>query len=373
MEPSMKSNRFFPRTARRNFIFAITAALSLPTMAWADSDSDPAGAVFVMSNQPTGNAVLAYSRDANGQLAYQATYPTGGKGAGTGADPLGSQGALVLSSGFLFAVNAGSNDVSMFKVEGTKLTLLDREPSGGQRPVSVTVKGFIAYVVNAGGTASISGYFVDGFGKRLVPLPNSLRPVAGGASAQPGQIGFAPESDELLVTEKGTQLIDTYHVDPAGYAKGPVQHASIGVTPFGFSVTRRGYAVVAAAGSGSVASYDIERNQDLTLISNVPLGQMAPCWLVTTGDGRYAYTANAGSSTISSLRVNADGTTQLINPTAAAVSTPLDLALSANSKFLYVRQGGGAVSGFSVSPDGSLNPIGAVTGLPPGAQGIAAR
>ncbi|MGF6597256.1 6-phosphogluconolactonase [Paraburkholderia sp. GAS448] len=369
----MKSDRLFPRAARKHFIFAITAALSLPSISWADSDIDSPGAVFVLSNQPTGNAVLAYSRDANGHLAYQATYPTGGKGAGAGADPLGSQGSLVFSSGFLFAVNAGSNEVSMFKVEGTKLTLLDKEPSGGQMPVSVAVKGFTAYVVNAGGTPNISGFFVDGFGRRLVPLANSLRPVAGGTSAQPGQIGFAPESDELIVTEKGTQLIDTYHVNPAGYATGPVRHASSGVTPFGFSVTRGGYAVVSAAGSGSVASYDIERNQELTAISNVPLGEKAPCWLVTTGDGRYAYTANAGSSTISSLRVNADGTTQLINATAAVVSNPLDLALSANSKFLYVREADGAVSGFSISPDGSLNSIGAVTGLPPGAQGIAAR
>lgn len=369
----MKLDRVFPRAARKQFFFAITAALALPSISWADSNIDSAGAVFVLSNQSSGNAVLAYSRDADGHLTYQATYPTGGKGVGTGADPLGSQGSLVLSSGFLFAVNAGSNEVSMFKVEGTKLTLLDKEPSGGQMPVSVAVKGFVAYVLNAGGTPNISGFLVDGVGKRLVPLANSLRPVAGGTSAQPAQIGFAPESDELIVTEKGTQLIDTYHLDPAGYATGPVRHASIGVTPFGFSVTRGGYAVVSAAGSGSVASYDIERNQDLTPISNVPLGQTASCWLVTTGDGRYAYTANAGSSTISSLRVTADGQTQLINPIAAAVSAPLDLALTANSKFLYVREGNGAVSGFRISPDGSLSSIGAVTGLPPSAQGIAAR
>lgn len=147
----MKLDRVFPRAARKQFFFAITAALALPSISWADSNIDSAGAVFVLSNQSSGNAVLAYSRDADGHLTYQATYPTGGKGVGTGADPLGSQGSLVLSSGFLFAVNAGSNEVSMFKVEGTKLTLLDKEPSGGQMPVSVAVKGFVAYVLNAGG------------------------------------------------------------------------------------------------------------------------------------------------------------------------------------------------------------------------------
>lgn len=85
-------------------------------------------------------------------------------------------------------------------------------------PVSVTVKGPVAYVLNAGGTPNISGYLVDAFGKRLVALPGSQRPLAGGTSAQPAQVRFAPEGNELLVTEKGTQLIDTYSVAFTGYA-----------------------------------------------------------------------------------------------------------------------------------------------------------
>jgi 6-phosphogluconolactonase len=358
----------------RIIVFAMTLGFASISIAQTDAEADPPGAVYVMSNQPTGNSVLVYSRAANGTLTYAATYSTGGKGAGTGADPLGSQGALTLDSGFLLAVNPGSNDVSLFAIDGSKLTLLDRKPSGGQMPVSVAVKGLIAYVLNAGGTPNISGYLVDAFGKRLVALPGSQRPLAGGNSAQPAQVRFAPEGNELLVTEKGTQLIDTYSVDFTGYASTPTPHPSNGVTPFGFSITTRGYAIVSEAGSGAVSSYEVDGGKRLTSISaSIPLGQHAPCWLVTTGDGRYAYTANAGSGTISSLQIAADGTLSLLNPTAGTLSAPLDMALSSRSKFLYVREGSGAVTSFRVMPNGTLEPLGSVTGIPPGAQGIAAR
>jgi 6-phosphogluconolactonase len=358
----------------RTIAFAAALGFASVSVAQADPETDPPGAVYVLSNQPSGNSVLVYARDANGTLTYAATYSTGGKGAGTGADPLGSQGSLTLDDGFLLAVNAGSNDVSLFAIEGSKLTLLDKESSGGQTPVSVAVKGPIAYVLNAGGTPNISGFFVDALGKHLIPLPGSQRPLAGGTTAQPAQVRFAPEGNELLVTEKGTQLIDTYTVGFTGYASNPTPHASNGVTPFGFSITTRGYAIVSEAGSGSVSSYDVENGKTLTSISaSIHLGQTAPCWLVTTGDGRYAYTANAGSGTISSLRVAADGTLSLLNPTAGTLSAPLDMALSRRSKFLYVREGNGAVSGFHVMPDGTLEPLGSVTGVPAGAQGIAAR
>jgi 6-phosphogluconolactonase (cycloisomerase 2 family) len=262
----------------------------------------------------------------------------------------------------------------MFAVDGAKLKLLDRVSSGGKMPVSVAIKDFVVYVLNAGDTPTISGYIIDALGKRLIPLPNSQRLLAGGRSAQPAQVTFSPDGDELVVTEKGTQLIDTYRVDFLGYTSGPYRHASNGVTPFGVSVTNRNYALVAEAGSGAVSTYLIRDPAHLeALSSSVPLGQTATCWIVTTGDGRFAFTANAGSGTISSLSVGADGTTRALNPVAAVVSAPLDMALSRNSQFLYVRQGSGALEGFRVLPDGSLSDVGTVTGIPANGQGVAAR
>jgi 6-phosphogluconolactonase len=187
-------------------------------------------------------------------LTYAAAFPTGGTGNGTGGDSLGSQGALVLQSGFLFAVNAGSNDISMFQVTGDGLVLLDKVASGGKLPVSIAVKGQLIYVLNAGGTPNISGVVIDPETRHLFALPNSQRPLTGGAAANPAELHFSSDGESLLVTEKGTQTIDSYRIDFLGYAVGPTAISASAATPFGFDVTRRGYAIVSEAGSGAVSS-----------------------------------------------------------------------------------------------------------------------
>ena len=114
--------------------------------------ADAPAAVFALTNQTVGNAVAMYARAADGSLMWAGSVATGGTGAGTG---LGSQGALALSDDgrWLFAVNAGSNDVSAFRVSPRGLTLTSRVASGGVRPISLTVHGDLAYVLNAGGKA----------------------------------------------------------------------------------------------------------------------------------------------------------------------------------------------------------------------------
>src|SRR5262249_36756707 len=97
------------------------------------------GDVYTLTNQPSGNSVLVFHRTTGGALSFAGSFPTGGTGIGTGVDPLGSQGSVVLdkSGRFLFATNAGSNDVSVFAVDGDSLDLIDRINSGGIMPVSI--------------------------------------------------------------------------------------------------------------------------------------------------------------------------------------------------------------------------------------------
>lgn len=181
-----------------------------------------------------------------------------------------------------------------------------------------------------------------------------------------------------MVTEKGTNTIDTYTVDSLGYASGPIPHPSNGATPFGFAFIHRGFVVVSEAGPNALSSYQVGEDGDLDLISgSVPNSQMATCWAVVPNDSGYAYTANAGSATISSYTIAPDGMLSLLDAAAgstASGSAPTDMALSAGSRFLYVRTGGnGTVTGFRLEADGSLTPVGSVGGIPAGARGIAAR
>lgn len=372
------------RTSRKFFLSGIVAMAALsfalfpaPPEAAAAGRS---GAVYVLTNQSAGNLVMVFRRAPDGALTAASSFSTGGKGMGTGADPLGSQGALTLAAGnrILLAVNAGSNEISEFAVQGLHLRLLDKVPSHGLQPVSVAAHGGLVYVLNAGGTPNIAGFLIDPFNNRLVYLLRSATTLAGGSAAAPAQVGFSKDGGVLMVTEKGTSKIDTFIVDDLGYAVHQQQTPSSGATPFGFEFTYHGVVVVSEAGPNALSSYEVDNGGNVELVSGSILnGQKATCWAVVTADGRYAYTANAATATLSSYTVARDGGLSLLNAAAAATvagSTPTDIALSNDSRFLYVREGGnGTVSGFRVEWDGSLTPVNTVSGIPAGSQGIAAR
>src|SRR5271156_3819189 len=90
----------------RGFLAVAGLALLVGVAHAADLARRLPGAVYVLSNQSSGNSVLVYGRASDGTLTFSGSFPTGGIGAGTGADPLSSQGAVVLGSGrrLLFAV-----------------------------------------------------------------------------------------------------------------------------------------------------------------------------------------------------------------------------------------------------------------------------
>src|SRR6266700_8009442 len=144
-------------------------------------------AVYTLTNQVAGNAVAVFDRAADGTLTAAGTIATGGTGTGGG---LGSQGAVALSDDGrrLFAVNAGSNDVSVFSVGPAGLSLASRTASGGTLPISLTVHGNALYVLNAGGAGNISGFTVGTTGE-LTPIPGSIQPFSG-TNVGPAQVSF---------------------------------------------------------------------------------------------------------------------------------------------------------------------------------------
>lgn len=343
------------------------------------------GAVYSLTNQPSGNSVVVFDRAADGTLTLAGSYPTGGTGVSPGTtfvlkvDPLGSQGAVVLnrSNRLLFAVSAGSNQVSAFAIDGDRLNLLNTISSGGIRPVSVAVHGGLVYVLNAGGTPNITGFTIDPRTNKLVPLAGSARPLAGGSAAVPAEVSFNLDGSLLMVTEKGTQTIDIYTVNRDGTASGPISNHSSGSRPFGFEFAHGNLVIVSEAGPNALSSYKARENRQFELITgSLENGQIGTCWAVVTNDGRYAYSANAGG-TISSYEVSPEGYLSLLDPTAAVPgsgSAPTDAALSSDSKFLYVRDGNlGVVYGYRIESDGSLTPVGTTEGIPTGGQGLAAR
>lgn len=345
------------------------------------TETNGPGAVYVLSNQATGNSVLAFTRSSDGSLSTNTSFPTSGNGTGSG---LGSQGSVILqelsANSFLFAVNAGSNDVTVFSVNGSTLTWIDKVPSHGTTPISVAAHNDLLYVLNAGGTGNISGFHIAADG-HLSYLENSTRALSSN-NAGPAQIQFNNAGTQLVVTEKNTNVISTYSVQDDGLTSDVSAHSAVGTTPFGFGFDNHDQLIVTdafggAAGQSAVTSFNLSNAGNLSLIDG-PEGtnQTSACWLAITNNGKYCYAANTGSGSITGYSINA-GNLALLNAngvTAASGTTPIDITLSSNSKFLYnLNSGSHSITEFRVNEDGSLNAIGAINNLPLGAVGIAAK
>jgi hypothetical protein len=324
-------------------------------------------AVFVLANDVTGNSIAVYDRSADGTLAAAGRYATGGVGgilAGSVVDHLASQGAVTYDgdSNLLYAVNAGSNTVTVFAVHGDRLQRLQVVGSGGTFPVSVTVHHGVVYVLNARDGGSIQGFIQ--VGRFLVRIPAWRRSLGLNPAATPefvstpGEVAFSPRGDQLVVTTKanGSQ-IDVFHVDAfGGPSVTPTVTPDPAGVPFAVSFDPTGRLDVAEAGPNAVASFILHRDGTLTFVDRVLTGQAATCWIV--GTGSHLYVDNAGSGSVSTVDVTSTGLVS--RGTTATDPGTIDAAISGDN--LYVQTGGaGVVDEFAIGDDGSLTPIGSVT------------
>ncbi|MBA3693023.1 MAG: beta-propeller fold lactonase family protein [Acidobacteria bacterium] len=349
------------------------------------------GAVFAMTNATEGNEIVRYSRASDGTLTrFRNRVSTQGLGQGVDTD---TQGPLRLSpdNRFLYAVNPGSDNISVFAVNGTRLRFLQIIPAGDQ-PLSLTIHGNLLYSLDG----SVAGNGIRGFriaaDGTLTELPDSFRMLSS-PIAVPGDIEFSPDGRTILVTHKTTNVlltpqnaIDAFQIDAHGYASAmPIRNASFGLRPFSLAFRNDGKLVVvesfnAAPNVSAASSYQFNADGTITVISgSVQNGQTDVCWVLITNDGRYVYTANFGSGTISSYSLSPSGSLTLLNGAAAflgAMSQPVDIDLSADGRYLYqLLRGTGAVAAFRVEANGSLTSLGIVTGGLPvanGASGLAA-
>jgi 6-phosphogluconolactonase (cycloisomerase 2 family) len=329
-----------------------------------------AGTVFVQTDNLAGNQVVAYDRAGGGQLTLAGTYDTGGLGgqlSGSVVDHLASQGSLGYdpARGLLYAVNAGSNTVSVFAVRGDRLQLRQVVGSGGTFPVSVAVRGGLVYVLNALNGGSVQGYYVA-FG-RLIPIPGSNRPLGLNPDATPqytttpGQVAFSPDGAQLIVTTKdNTNAIDVFGVRPSGVLSAqPTVNPEPGTVPFAIAFDPAGHLVIADAGTNALSTFALSPDGTATLLDTLGNGQSATCWVAA--DGSLLFASNAGSATISGYSAGPGGALTLLGQTPTDPGT-VDAAVTPGGQFLYVQTGGnGVVDEFAVGPGGSLTEVGHVT------------
>jgi 6-phosphogluconolactonase len=392
-------------------------------------------AVYTATNDPAGNAVIPYTRHADGTLTQGTPVPTGGVGIASeppfGFPIVDSSGSINLARDgrLLFVVNAGPSGggtISAFRVTSSGLQRADNSPisSGGALPISLTSWGNLLYVVNEE-SSNITGFRFTSSGHltqiSTQPLSTSFPTTVA------AQIGFSPDGRQLVVTERGLPapngVIDTFAVHWDGTA-GPAQkHVAPTPNPFGFAFAAEHNLLVSDAGFvatpsgsaanpsdsppnpadpsqffGSLSAYDLSHSGTLSFNGEFPSGGRAACWVVVTGDGRYAFVTNTlggpagspagiltGNGGVSRYAVSPWGGLTLLGQTDVAPSNPGqpagfpgDEALSADSRYLYVLApfvvgGPSHIDAYRIGPGGSLTLIQATNNdLPNGVSGLGA-
>ena len=270
-------------------------------------------------------------------------------------------------------VNAGSNELTAFKVNKDGLERTDVVPSGGQKPVSVTVRqdGLVIVLNQQNGNGKLAAFWLNEHGD-LTHIPGSERQLSNDPKAVPPQVDFNPSGNVLVVTEifggeKGH--IITFTVDHKGLLSEPIIHPPFGRSPFGFMFTDSGILVVSEAfeaspgnpipKAGAASSFHVKENGELHVISqSVPALGTATCWVQISEHNRFAFTTNTASDDITTYGIGFDGSLTRLHLTPTGKG-PVGMAMSADGRFLYnLNADTGTITAFRVGKvDGKLTQI----------------
>jgi 6-phosphogluconolactonase len=315
------------------------------------------GNVYVNDNTTGVNTIAGFARHADASLTPLAGSPFVAGGTGTGSS-LPSQGALQITSDgkFVVAVDAGSNQISVLRVEnGGGLKLLPGRvvSSDGTTPVSIAIHDNLVYVANAGPTGSnYTGFTLSPSGK-LDPLPGST--IALPDDSLPGDVTFNSTGTNLIGTligtVPGTFLIDSFSVGSDGLltAAPTSPFAAQAAGPFGseFNPADPSQLFVSnahqGAGQGSVSTFVAAGDGTLSAVSPTPFanGQTGTCWVDVNTSGTALFAVNTGSGTISSYSIGPNGALTLAGNTPVSASAgvgAVDLRLGPAGKTLWVDE-----------------------------------
>jgi 6-phosphogluconolactonase (cycloisomerase 2 family) len=377
---------------------AVGGGASLVSVASGDGPK-VVGHAYTETNDPAGNKLIVFDRLSDGTLKQRQIVDTGGRGGQQlqpGCTPkcpiLDTQGEVVSTPDehLLFAVNAGSNTITSFRQSPWGFFKVGEISSGGAFPNSLTVHGNTLYVLNSN-SGTIKGFKFSWFGD-MSAISGSTQPVPANPPPQSGanarQIGFDNTGRVLAVSTLGSSKIDTFKVDGSGHA-GPATPptTSRNPLPFGFAFDPKNRLVMSEVtdlmGAGNTSTYNLNTNTaSLSPKNSQPSNGAAPCWVVVTNDGKYAFVVNTGGgqpATIARYAINNDGSLAGLSPNTDPNGKEFartDEDLSRDSQFLYVLSPAlmapaSKIDAYKVGSDGSLTLVGATPAkLPPGISGL---
>ncbi|THU97700.1 hypothetical protein K435DRAFT_777889 [Dendrothele bispora CBS 962.96] len=312
---------------------------------------DASGAAYFMTNEPTGNYIIASDIGSDGKLNPRKAVYTGGLGGhannGGGGDGLVSQGSIVVSSAsnMLAVVNAGSNTISVFSFDPsnpTDLRLVGAPiSSGGEFPTSVSFSkdGDMLCSLNGGEINGVGCFKVNS--TLIAPMTQTQRSLglnqttpATGPPGSASQIFVAPDGKNVVVSVKGMSTSAPGYLAVWDIINGTlskdfntVPAPSGGQTLFGIAPIQGQQALILA---DPAIGYDIMDFSGQNRSTAVQVdGQMAICWITYSSKTGNYYMIDAGASRITEVNVDNNLKGNTVNNYSTGNNTgPLDTAIA---------------------------------------------
>jgi 6-phosphogluconolactonase len=321
---------------------------------------------YVYATLSAANEVAAYREDPySGTLTQLSGSPYT---VGDGAISL----VLHPSGKFLYVLNPGQgeDDISLFDVQsnGTLIEVSPRTPLGTAASLPkllvIDPSGSYLYVMNTG-SDNISVFSIDSSSGALMQVPNS--PFLTG----PLQLNMrlTPSGNLLYVSfaSETNGLIACYSVN-AGQLSLLFTTTADGISPLGMAIDPSGtHLYVGNIGpNSSISVYTIGASGALAKVNGSPLDDIYsnPYALILDPKGQYLYVANQGSNNVAVYSISSSTglpvalTTSTSTFAFATESSPSFLAEDPNGNYLFVgNQGSSAgIQAFGIN-SGNLNPL----------------
>ncbi|KAG4286010.1 hypothetical protein FPRO06_07270 [Fusarium proliferatum] len=334
-------------------------------------------AIYILTNEKA-NGVLAIPIGQDGTLSKGKVTMTGGAGSvavdaeGKPATPdaLISQSALTIAGNNIFAVNAGSNTLSMLRVsrsDPTKLQMVGKPvqvPGEFPNTVAASAKNGVVCVGSTGAKAGVS---CSSFSRQGLGAMDELRTIDLGQTTPPAgptntlsQVLFSEDESMLFTMVKGdpavnnTGFISVANVEMnngvAAVSKQDARSSPEGTAVlFGSQVIPGTSKVFATDASFGAAILDVDPNncEATTAAKGAVEGQTATCWVAISPATKSAFVTDVGRNRVVEMSLEDASVVSELDLTCNGDPGLIDLAASGN--FLYALSPGNGTTQAAVT------------------------
>lgn len=323
-----------------------------------------AKSIYLLTNEDA-NSVIAVPIGMDGQLFGGTCTATGGKGSisidgannqPAASDGLVSQSSLTVVGHKLFAVNAGSNSVTMFSIDRTdasKLRMVGQPvavPGEFPNTVAASKKHRIMCVGTSGAVAGVS---CSSFSRSGIKAMDALRPIDLQQTTPPvgptntvSQVLFSDDENTLFVMVKGdpavnnTGFVASFPVENGQVSQQGTQSSPDGtLVLFGTAPIPGTSDIFATDASFGAAVLSIDSSGAATIKGKAAIdGQVATCWATVSTFSNSAFVTDVASNRLVEMSLEDASIMNIVD--LSANGDPGLIDLRAAGRFVYALSPG---------------------------------